>query len=326
MSGVEPIFELRNAQSGLRLTAVESVVKSLSVEESADEQSDRLTLTLDARHLNTLPQSGLPLEVRLGYRGQPLAQLGVFKVGEKQLTSPPMTLTLTALADDFVASWKQKRTREWTQTTLGEVLLEIAFNHNLSAGIDAVYQSIPIDYLAQNQQSDMHLVTRLAKEYGAYGVIKQEGLFFQHPRSSTSTSTVLTPREVTRFSFRWRDKPHYDTIVTHWSDLNSNVAHKEVFDGQDYLAEPQGVVFELPARYHAQHAARRALKGKWESLHRLKASAQLTMPGRADLISKTSIKLDGFSADLDTQQWEILRSTHTFNAQGYVTQLVLRSV
>jgi len=71
-------------------------------------------------------------------------------------------------------------------------------------------------------------------------------------------------------------------------------------------------------RYNQGH-----LLGKMESLgFTLKSEATLQTLTN-DVVKPSAIEGD---ADLDTQQWEILHSTHTFNAQGYVTQLVLRSV
>ena len=326
MSGVEPVFQLINAESGQRLEAVERAVLSLTVEESADSQSDSLNLRLDASRLQVLPRSGTMLEVRMGYAGQPLYMLGTFRVAEKSLSGPPFTLSIHAFADDFNAPWKEKRTGEWSDTTLGDILLEVAFRNDLSAGIHEQYMYEPIQYLAQTQESDMHLVSRLAERYGAYGTIKREGLFFHPPIVPEEDIIRLELNGLTRFSFNWMDKPRYDTIKANWADVNSNISHTVVYDGDGWLGEAHGVVFELPTRFTSELAAKRALKAKWESLHRLKAHGRLTLPGRGDLISKRQIEVSGFSEALDGQRCEILRSRHSFTNGGYVTEVELRAV
>ena len=343
MSGVEPHFQLINAESGQRLKAVEAAVLSLTVEESADNQSDILNLRLDASRLQVLPKSGTLLEVRMGYAGESLYMLGTFRVAEKSLSGPPFTLSIRAFADDFNAPWKEKRTGEWSDTTLGDILLEVAFRNDLSAGIHEQYMYEPVHYLAQTQESDMHLVSRLAERYGAYGTIKRERLFFHPPIVPDQDDIIrLELNALTRFSFNWMDKPRYDTIKANWVDVNSNVSHTVVYDGDGWLApspavsEPGsipdravqsgGAVFELPTRFTSELAAKRALKTKWKSLHRLKAQGRLTLPGRGDLISKRQVEVSGFSEVLDGQRWEILRSRHSFTNSGYVTEVELRAV
>ena len=325
MSGVEPVFELINAESGQRLEAVERAVLSLTVEESAESTSDSLSLRLDASRLSVLPKSGTAIEVRLGYRGEVPVRMGVFRVGERTLSGPPVTLTIRAQASDFAAPWKAKRTRHWDSTTVGEVLRTIAAEHGLRPSIDADLGSEPLEYLAQTQESDMQLVVRMADRFGAYGTIKDGRVVFRPSREPVEP-VRLTLSEISRFEFRWADKPAYDTLIARWADVNSNISHTVVYDGTDWLGEPHGVVFELPTRFTSEIAARRALRAKWEALHRLKAQGRLTLPGRPDLISKRQVEVSGFSEALDGQRWEILRSRHSINNGGYTTEITLRAV
>ncbi len=352
MSGVEPVFQLINAESGQRLKAVERAVLSLTVEESADSTSDSLNLRLDASQLAVLPRSGTAIEVRLGYRGDVPVRMGVFKVGERVISGPPVTLTIRAQASDFAAPWKAKRTRHFDHTTVGEVLRAIAAEHGLRHSIDADLGAEPLEYLAQTQESDMQLVVRLADRFGAYGTIKDGRVVFQ-PSRQPAEPVRLRLNDLIRFEFRWEDKPAYDMLTARWADVNSNISHTVVWDGTDWPgASPVvsesgsvsnsgsvqsgrsydesettgGVVFEMPTRFTSELAARRALKAKWESLHRLKAHGRLTLPGRADLISKRQIEVSGFSAALDGQRWEILRSRHSIGNGGYVTEVELRAV
>ncbi len=325
MSGVEPVFELINAESGQRLEAVERAVLSLTVEESADSTSDSLNLRLDASQLAVLPRSGTAIEVRLGYRGDVPVRMGVFKVGERSLSGPPATLSVRAQASDFAAPWKTKRTRHFDNTTVGEVLRSIAAEHGLRHSIDADLGAEPLEYLAQTQESDMQLVVRLADRFGAYGTIKDGRVVFR-PSRAPAEPVRLALSDLSRFEFRWEDKPAYDTLTARWADVNSNISHTVVWDGTDWLGEPHGVVFELPTRFTSELAAKRALKAKWEALHRLKAQGRLTLPGRPELISKRQIEVSGFSAALDGQRWEILRSRHSIGNGGYVTEVELRAV
>ncbi len=325
MSGVEPVFQLINAESGQRLEAVERAVLSLTVEESADSQSDSLSLRLDASRLSVLPKSGTAIEVRLGYRGKVMMRMGVFKVGERSLIGPPFTLSIRAQASDFSAPWKSKRTRHWDNTTVGDVLRAIADEHGLRHSIDADLGAEPLEYMAQTQESDMQLVVRMADRLGAYGTIK-DGMVVLQPSMEPDEPIRLKLSDISRFEFRWEDKPAYDTIVASWADINSNISHTVVYDGTDWLGETHGVVFELPTRFTNEFAAKRALRAKWESLHRLKAHGRLTLPGRGDLISKRQIEVSGFYEALDDQRWEILRSRHSIGNDGYVTEVELRAV
>jgi len=317
-----PDYKLINADTGKDLTAtLKPFVMSIALTESVDNTTDTLSLSLNGEGVNQFPVSGTNLQVHLGYQETGLANMGVYKVDTKILSGMPLALAIKAGASDFNAPYKEQKNRHWDHKTLGNILKVIAQDNGLELVTDMADE--PVTYLEQFNESDMALVTRLAKEYAAFGTIKAGRLVFKSAK--VEKVSILKLSDLLNFRLQWQDKPNFDATAAHWHDRNSNVSNIEVWDGQSWQHQLQGKTYTLKTIYTSQWQACKAAKAKWTQLKQMTLTAQLTLTGRTDLVSKMGIKLNGIISGLKTTTLNIQKITHTLNHNGYKISIDCRA-
>lgn len=154
---------------------------SLRLTDEAGEKSDTTEICLDDRdHAIALPRTGAELEISLGYQETGLASMGLWVVDELELSGPPATLTIRAHAAHLgnsqtakgrMATLRQSRTQNWDNVTLGDLVATIAQRNGFTPRISAALAQTVIEHLDQTDESDLHLLTRLARQYDAVAKI-----------------------------------------------------------------------------------------------------------------------------------------------------------
>ena len=321
MKGITPAYKIINKDSGKDLTAaLKPFIKSLSLTESGSSQNDTLSISMDGTGVSQFPVSGTNIELHLGYEETGLSNFGVYKVDSKTLNGMPLTLSIQAGASDFNASYKTQRSRNWDDKTLGDILKSIAKENDLLLTIDNTLASTPITYLAQQQESDMNLVARLAKEHGANGTIKSGKLVFKE-KGKPAQVRKIAPSDLISFRVNWTDKPKYDCVVATWHDLNSNVANEEIYNGVEFTGSIVGKSARVTIPGTSQFQARKQAKEHWLKLHELQLSANFSMVGDQAVVSKMGLELNGFIQETDGTVLFVSKVTHTLNHQGYKTNI-----
>jgi phage protein D len=321
MKGITPTYKIINADSGKDLTAsIKPFIKSLSLTESSESTNDTLSISMDGTGIIAFPPSGTNIEVHLGYEETGLANFGVYKVDGKTLTGLPLTLSIQAGASDFNAPYKAQKSRNWDDQTLGDILKNIAAENSLTLVIDDALASIQITYLAQQQESDMNLIARLAKEHSADGTIKSGKLVFKE-KSKPARVRKITPSELTRFRVNWTDKPVFGCAVATWHDLNSNIAHQEIYSGEEFTDTIIGNPTRVKAVSSSQFEARKLAKEHWHKLGEMQLSGNFSMVGDIDIISKMGLELTAFIKETEGIVLLVKKVSHTINQQGYQTNI-----
>ncbi|MBN0602767.1 phage late control D family protein, partial [Pseudomonas aeruginosa] len=82
-----------------------------------------------------LPRRGAVITLALGWKGQPLFPKGSFTVDEIEHAGAPDRLTIRARSADFRETLNTRREKSWHQTTVGDVVKEIAARHNLTMAL-----------------------------------------------------------------------------------------------------------------------------------------------------------------------------------------------
>jgi len=141
---------------------------SLHITDEAGFRSDTIEVQLDDRDaVIEWPRHGAELDGFLGYKNSKLTHIGRYVVDEIECSGPPFCLTIRGKATNPHASLNSKQTRSWEQITLGDLVGAIAAEHGLIPKVAGSLASITIDHLDQTDESDSHLLTRLANDYGA---------------------------------------------------------------------------------------------------------------------------------------------------------------
>jgi len=333
--------------------------RPLTLTDNRGFEADQLDLELDdADGQLAMPVRGAVITLFLGWKGQALVGKGEFTVDEVEHHGAPDTLTVRARSADFRGSLNARREVSYHDTTLGDVVRQIAERNRLKPALAGDFAKVAVSHIDQTQETDAKFLTRLASLYGAVAAVKAGRLLFLRPGSGVTASgkpipqMTLTRQDGDRHTFSIADRGAYTGVTASWLHtrdpkpkkvkvkrkpkekhlraLEHPAAKKkkatttktpEAREG-DYLAGTEDNVFALTTVYATKAAAMHAAKAKWDKLQRGVAEFSLTLAmGRADLFPETPVKVSGFKAVIDAQPWLISKVTHNLHGSGYTTTL-----
>ena len=288
-----------------------------SVTRHDGEKADSFCLTL-SNHDGMLakPKRGATLTVALGFEefGGPVDR-GSYKIQSVTKVGPVATFRVEGHSADLKTTLKSQKNRSWTKPkTLGDVLKTIAKDNGLTPAIAAELAGVKIDTIvAQTGESDMHLVTRLARRYGAVGKVAEGRLVFTKRGSGTSASGkalsagTYTPNDFEAFSIHDSDRDYrgkskcrvWDRSKAKGTTYDGSAGD----DGPDYL-HPETFGSAAEAKAAAPARAKAFARGKKRFEGTLRAPAPVPAPGAA-------MTTRGFGDD-DDQDWVVKVVTDRF--------------
>ncbi|MBK0000241.1 phage late control D family protein [Erwinia sp. S38] len=332
---------------------------SLTMTDNRGFEADQLDIELDdADGKLVMPVRGALVTLFLGWQGQALVSKGQFTVDEVEHHGAPDTMTIRARSVDFRGTFNSRREVSYHDTTLGDIVLQVAERNKLAATLAQGLASIAVSHIDQTQESDAKFLTRLAALYGAVVAIKAGKLMFIRPGNGVTASgkpipqMTITRADGDRHSFSIADRGAYTGVTASWLHtkdpkpkkvklqrkpkvqnlraLQHPAAKKvtakpvkavEAKEGE-YLVGSEENVFALTTVYSTKAAAMGAARAKWEKLQRGVAEFSLTLAkGRADLFPETPVRVTGFKSVIDAQAWTISKVTHNLGSSGYTTNL-----
>lgn len=317
---------------------------SLTLTDNRGFEADQLDLELDdADGQIVLPRRGAVITLGLGWKGQPLFPKGQFTVDEIEHSGTPDKLTIRARSADFRETLNIRREKSWHQTTVGDVVKEIAARHKLEMALGNDLIDKPLDHLDQTNESDASFLMKLARQFGAIASVKNgKLLFIRQGQGKTASGKALPVITLTRKAgdihrFSLADRGAYTGVIASW--LNTREPKKkeatqakrkrrrkktttkapEAKQG-DYLIGTDENVLVLSRTYANRTNAERAAKTQWERLQRGVASFSIQLAeGRADLYTEMPVKVSGFKQPIDEAEWIITTLTHSVTAEGGFT-------
>jgi len=332
---------------------------SLTLTDNRGFEADQLDVELDdADGQLAMPVRGAVVTLFLGWKGQALIGKGSFTVDEVEHHGAPDTMTIRARSADFRGSLNSRREVSYHETTLGDIVTQIASRNKLKPMLADGFAGIAVAHIDQTQETDAKFLTRLATLYGAVAAVKAGRLLFIRPGNGVTISgkpipqMTITRKDGDRHTFSIADRGAYTGVSASWLHTKDPKPKKvklqrktkvrqlralehpeakkskaraakppEAKEG-DYLAGSEDNVFSLTTVYSSKATAMRAAKAKWEKLQRGVAEFSLTLAmGRADLYPETPVKVSGFKSVIDAQPWLISKVTHSLSNNGYTTQL-----
>ena len=294
----------------------------LRLSESRGEEADQLSLTLDdADGRMAIPPKGATIDVQLGWAGQ-LVDKGSFVVDETEHSGAPDRISIRARSANMGQSLRQRTSRSWHNTTLGTIVQELAQANDLPARIAPALAQLPVQHLDQTNESDLHLLTRLARQHDAVATIKKGQLIFLPINSRTTASgQPLDSIHITRSSgdqHRWHtaERTSYTGVQAHWHDTHSAQTHT-VTAGQE-----GDNTKTLKDTYATEREASAAAQAELQRIDRGAATLSLTLAlGRPHLMPQSSVTVQGFKPEIDGQDWLVKTVEHTIADGGYTTRL-----
>lgn len=290
-------------------------------------EADQLSITLsDHDGLLTIPPKGAVLRLWLGWSDTGLVDKGTYTVDETEHSGAPDVLSIRARSADLRKGLKTKRERSWSNTTLGDVLGDIAIGNGLTATIAGALDGLPILQLDQANESDANLISRLGEEFDAVASVKA-GCLLCLPAGGGKTASgmdlphiTLTREDGDQHRYLQADRDSYDGVRAYYYDVNSAKKQEAIAGGGDNLKD-------LRHTYSDQQSALRAARAEFRRLQRGSATLSYTLAmGRPDLIPELTYTLQGVKAEIDEIIWYGGNVQHSLSADGgYTVSLELES-
>ncbi|HGY0940921.1 TPA: contractile injection system protein, VgrG/Pvc8 family [Vibrio cholerae] len=283
---------------------------SLTLTDNAGSESDRLAVTVSLPDSVATPKKGAVLRLGLGFNGE-LLDKGNYVVDEVTSSGPPRRVQIVANAAPMdnrkqPGSLQTQKTRSFDDVTLGDVVKTVASDHGLVPRINSELDSIKVTHIDQVGESDMNLLTRLAKRYGAvskpangYWLFLKEGEGKSASGKALKNITIR-PEEVTNWQCRFSSRNDVRRVVATYHDLESGET-KEVSTG---TGDPE---FRIVFKYPNYEEAKAAVMARAKSVKAGSDTLDVTMAARSSLmalVAEGHIDLQGFG-DVEDGKWRL---------------------
>lgn len=319
---------LMSAKGEVDITArISDRLISMTITDKAGVESDDLTLDLDDDDgLLDLPPTGALLSVSIGWKGEPLVSKGLFTVDEIEFSGPPDRVTLRGRGANVSATLGTKKERSWHQVTLGDMAATIAAEHGLQATVALQLASRVIAHEDQTNESDVNLLTRLAKRFDAIFSVKAEKLLLLPAGMGSSVSgRVLEAHMIDKsacsepYRFHMADREKYTGVRAYWHDPRAS-RRKSVLVGTKKHEKA------LRDTWPNQQAATQAAKAELQRLKRGEATLSLTLAqGRPHLGPENPVTVTGFKPLINGYAWRSTEVTHTLNDSGFTSAVEMET-
>ncbi|MCJ2875635.1 phage late control D family protein [Rhizobium pusense] len=262
---------------------------SLTVTDEEGMKSDTVDIELNDGPPNFLaiPRKGAIISVKMGF-GDDLVPKGVFTADKVNVDCLPYKMSISGKAADLRSGkLKERQERSWDKTKLGSILSQIASESGLTPAVDDDLADFEYDWLAQQDESNINFLRRLAERHNGLFAVKQRRLIFTRLGSGLSASgaplgsIILTPEKIKVGSLKVEinDRTKYSKVVAYYQD--SDKAERVEIDAD---ADAYGdSVYRLPEPYASPAEADKAAQAKAKELQRGEGSVSVTVIGDAGI-------------------------------------------
>ncbi len=323
-TNVQPMFRLVANSADVTATIIDRFV-SLTLTDESGMESDMLEITLsDHDPFNPLkiPEHGAELELYLGYDGI-FQRMGLFVYDEVELGGWPGEMIIRARSAIYAkskhgkTSLQSQKTRSWpVSTKLGDLVAKIAKEHNMTSAVAASLKMIPLPHIDQSDESDLHLLVRLAKKYD--GIVKPADgkiVLAKRGESKSVGGTALKqisiiPADCMSYRMTISKRETAGQVVAYYHAVKEAKRH-EVSVGS---GEP---VRRLKSYYPTQEMALAAARAELQRRQRGQQTVAINIIGSPAVLAEAPLTLAGFRPNIDGE-WLITRVTHRLDkSTGY---------
>ncbi len=299
---------------------------SLTLTDNRGTEADQLDLVLDDHDgMLDIPRHGAKLHVAIGWSDTGLVDKGLFTVDETVHSGTPDQLTIRARSADLRAGLAAKKERSWHATTLGAIAQSVAAAHGLTPSIATGLADIAIAHVDQTNESDLNLLTRLAKQHGAIATIKADRLLLLKAGEAKTASgkamphLVLTRADGDSHSYQEADRDSYSGVIARYHAFEA-AQTGEVIVGESSNAKRLRHIH--PNKAEAEATA----KAEWQRIQRGNATLTYTLArGRPDLLPECTFTLLGIKPQIAAVRWLGVKVTHQMSDSGYTTGIEAES-
>lgn len=302
--------------------ALDARLQQLRLIDKRALDADQLDLTLEDHDGRlAIPAKGARLSVSIGFEDQGLINRGEFIVDEVEHAGAPDTLSIRARSADLRIDNPAKRCNSWEKQALGTIVEALAGRLELTPRVAPELAGIMIDHLDQTDESDMHLLTRLAERFDATCTPKSGQLLFLPKAAGKTAGGTAIPgitlrRDVgDQHTYTASDRESWTGVIAYWSNL-------ETAERQQVVIGATGNAKRLRPTYENEARATEEATAEWQRIQRGLAEFSLTLAeGRADLYPETPLTVSGYKTVIDATPWLITEVEHTLGDSGFNTRI-----
>lgn len=308
---MKPAYQIR--ANGLDITEkLSDCLVSLTITDEAGFKSDAASIVIDDRDwVMAIPEVGARLDIALGM-DRDLFAMGTFVVDGVGGDLLPGMMRLSAKAADMVGAIRARQTREWNDVSLGSIVSKIAGEHGLKSRVSDALKDVRFPYLAQTAESDLHFLTRLARDLDAVAKPAGQSLIFVPRGEGKAGNGSLLPvvtilRSAMQPGGRWElgARGVYGKVTAEWANADGG-GIREVTKG-DKAPE-----LRLPQTYGNEEAAARAAQAALEKAKRA-STISIDLAGFwPELMAEVTVSLPDIRPGL-AGQWVLKKVTHTLS-------------
>lgn len=305
----------------------------IEVVDATGTESDSVEIVIfDPAAIVAPPRRGAVLAVALGYQETGLVPQGLFKVDQTAFFGPPHKIRITGNAADNRESLKERRIKDYTDKSLGEIAQEVAGRHGLQAKVasDLAQTKFPVlagsnqSYIGQHEESDAAFLTRVAERVGGFMSIKDGKLIIARRgdgKNMSGESGLVIIRSTMligpdSYELVWKDKPAHGEVEASYFDRGKVAREPVVKGGGD-----GNVAYRFREPFPSKKQAEDAAEGKARELQRDAASANFTIWGDPTIRAEMDLVAFGIRPGVDGMQLSIERVTHRIDGSGFTTRI-----
>lgn len=294
---------------------------SLTVSDSAGEESDTATITIDNRDNKVaFPETGATLDIYMSSASGDLVFKGVYEVDELEEPLDSYTLTISAKAAKMKSSIKAPKSAVYDDVTFGGLVSSVAAAHGYESSVSDALASTAFAHIDQVKESDMALLTRLAADIGAtikpianrlVAVPRGESksvsgqdlptIEISDPTASSGSVTILERNAFAAVMASWFDEAAQET--------------------KTFVTSGDSPCFEIAKPFANEEAATAAATAKLKELKRGRAKLSLTRPLSPDIVAEGRVVLSNHKASANGE-WLVDRVTHTLESDSYASSVL----
>ena len=320
---LHPAPDYRLVVAGQDITArVNPRLISLTLTEGREGAADSLELRLSDHdgHL-AMPAKGATITLQLGWQGRALLDKGTFKVDEVEHSGAPDELHITARSADVTQDARQRTDKSWHDTTLGTVLGDVATRMGVVPRIDAQLAALAVEHVDQTNESDVHFLSRVARQHDAVATVKKGRLVFL-PIGSTKNSSgkeldaiLLTRSDGDHHRYHCAARDSYTGVRAYWQDARAAEKKAAIAGTEDNLKT-------LRDSYATEADAMAAAQAEMGRIERGAATLEITLAiGQPALMVQTPVNVRGWKPEIDGTDWLCKTVEHSLDDNGLTTRM-----
>jgi uncharacterized protein len=342
-TGYTPIFQVLKDGKDITAQLQDRLVEVKAMQTETSEVGQVEFVFDDRDWALALPQKDDQITFLMGYKETGLTSFGDFDIDEVHLFGPPRSIKVVAHAVSQSSELRIRTIKTYTDTTVGDVIKDIASQAGLTANIDSSIASIKLPTFNQNNQSGFHIIDQLARTYGGATIYMNRMVTIVKRGQASTVSggdagmVYLTPEDFGEWDVWIQSRAAYSGVQAAWFDKDNVIRKFEVAQtapsrlsdfpliGSEF-SNPKAF-HTLPGMFSTQEQAQAAAQAQLRLFEQLRAQATITLAkGDPTIRVHMGLNITGMRDAIDGD-YLIETVTHSYKkSTGIVTSIEARTM